>query len=161
MASLEDQQSNQAVAQQAVQAVAQQAVQAVNQQAVQAVQAVNQLTIKPTALQIDDKHVHLMIQNIQSVLNGKPLTPLNLLRVINSVFGTACSIKGLSERLQQTVIINALDNIIDQQADITPDDKEMLQQMLQTIVPEALEIAADIRNGLISLKKNSTCCTIM
>ena len=118
------------------------------------------LTIKPLTIGIDDKHVQQMMQNIQLVLKGKPLTPLNLLRVINSVFGAACAIKGLSERLRQTLIINALDNIVDQQTDITPDDKEMLEQMIQTIVPEALDIASDIKNGLISLKKNNSCCTI-
>ena len=101
-----------------------------------------------------------MIQHIQLVLNGKPITPVNILRVANSVFGAACSMKELPHRLQQTVIINALDNIIDNQTDMSDLDREMLEQMLQVVIPEVLNIASDIKNGIISFKKNNSCCTI-
>lgn len=118
------------------------------------------LTKLPNELQITNDHVVKMIQHIQLVLNGKPITPVNILRVANSVFGAACSMKELPHRLQQTVIINALDNIIDNQTDMSDLDREMLEQMLQVVIPEVLNIASDIKNGIISFKKNNSCCTI-
>jgi hypothetical protein len=119
------------------------------------------LTKLPNELQITNDHVIKMIQHIQMVLNGKPITPINILRVANSVFGVACNMKDLPHRLQQTVIINALDNIIDNQTDMSDLDREMLEQMLQVVIPEVLNIASDIKNNIISFKKNNDCCCVI
>jgi hypothetical protein len=121
---------------------------------------VSKLSIKPSDLLITNQHVEQLVDAIKEILNGKSLTPLNILRVANTVFCVACGMDDLPHRLQQTVILNALDNIIDQQTDMSELDKETLQQMLLTIIPEALNIASDIKSGLISFKKNNTCCVI-
>jgi len=120
------------------------------------------VTIQPTDLQITNNHVVVLMKAINETLNGHQLTKDNILRVAMNVFRVACSMKDLPTRLQKRVIILALQNIVDQQSDISATDKEMLNLAIQEVVNEAINIAGDIVNGNLALTtKNKSCCVIV
>ena len=122
------------------------------------------ISIHPTELQITDDHVKKIISYMQSVMNGKSLTKSNILTVVVHVYAVANSMVDLTPGLRQTVIINALENIIDQQ-DLSEEDTVVLNFMVQEVVSKFLPIISDIKNGDLSLKMPScsqcnSCCTI-
>jgi hypothetical protein len=122
------------------------------------------LTVLPTELQITNDHVKKVIVSIQSIMNGKPLTRSNILTVVANVYSIANSMVDLTPRLRQTVIINALENIVDQQ-DLTEEETAVLNFMVQEVVVKFLSILTDIKNGDVKLHLPScdqctSCCSI-
>jgi len=122
------------------------------------------LRIPPTELQITDEHVKKIMASMQSVMNGKTLTKSNILTVVVHVYAVANSMVDLTPSLRQTVIVNALENIIDQQ-DLSEEETVVLNFMVQEIVGKFLNIVSDIKNGDLKLKlpkcsQCNSCCTI-
>jgi len=117
------------------------------------------LRIPPTELQITDDHVKKIMSSMQSVMNGKTLTKSNILTVVVNVYAVANSMADLTPNLRQTVIVNALENIIDQQ-DLSEEETVVLNFMVQEVVGKFLNIVSDIKNGDLKLKlpKCNSCC---
>lgn len=113
------------------------------------------LIIKPPDLKITDEHIKLLIKNIYEVLGQHKLDQSNYLETAASVYHTAASMKDIPVRLRGDAIVNALQNVADQQNI----DSELVKNIINN-VPRIINVLDDTKHHFIQLK-NKSCCVIV
>jgi hypothetical protein len=121
-------------------------------------QPVDGLTKPPSDLQITNEHVSQLMDAANEILNNRPINKDNILRVAVSMYKAASSMVTLPKRLRQAAIVCAIENIIDRQQ-LSPAEKSSIDLLLETVIPEAINIVTDIKDGVLPIK--NSCCIIV
>jgi hypothetical protein len=120
------------------------------------------IVVKQSAnIKVVEDDIALLMQKIKDVLNGHPLDKSNIIRVVFTIFSTANTMTSLTPAARQAVITDALENIIKQEVNDPTEQMELLT-MVELIIPDVINICAEVRDKLLILKSDiKKCCVIV
>lgn len=111
-------------------------------------------------LTITNEHIDTIIQAVEDVLNGRPLTKTNIFRVVANVMSVSAKMKDLPNRLKKKVVMTGFERFLLKQ-NLTDDVREGMLLLLQESVDPVIDVIADVDNKVIQITKNSKCCIIL
>lgn len=100
------------------------------------------------------------LDNIVSQLKSIKLTTLNVIETLHSIMelveGIDKTIKGTDKK---QLAIDTLKYILNHQSDLSENNKLLISNIIDEIVPQTIDIMINISNGISTLVKSSSCCS--
>jgi hypothetical protein len=114
-------------------------------------------------LRITQARIKEVEDSIDIILDGRPLTKMNILRVSINAMSTTASMVELPNNVKKMVLIAALNHAIEigcNNASISELEKEFLLTMVDEVVSQVIDLAHEIASKkLLSMPKD--CCMIL
>ena len=96
----------------------------------------------------------------------------NIISIVHTVMGaieTVYMTKELKGKQKKDLAIDCLNWFVDQQEELSIEEKSFIRQSIKLLAPDAIDVIADIgngisdlvKNGVGNLVKNKICCTIL
>ncbi len=93
--------------------------------------------------------------NALSTLDSKPIAKENILDVLHVLMQAVEAIKDLGKADKKTLVLECLNWLINQQANMSVEDRSFLLQCAEKVAPPAIEVIIAVVKGVSSLKASS------
>jgi hypothetical protein len=95
--------------------------------------------------------------NTLSALEAKPITKDNIMQVLHVIMQCIQAVKDLQKCSKKVLALDCLHWMVNQQANLTVEERTFLLQVVDAIAPPAIDIIIGVANGVSNLKKSSCC----
>jgi hypothetical protein len=103
-------------------------------------------------LRITAKHIDRIAEAVKEVLDGRKLSPANMVRVVFSVMSVSKKMTDLPNNLKKKTVTKGLEKYVDEQSDMSEDEKEMLKLVIEQSVDQTVDVLAEA---------SKKCCVIV